>query len=153
MYKLYISYSTVVLHIRDHGDLGFPSQKKTPKNLLHNSILAPWQYWLGKTKPKSAFSTILKASNKLFKKIFNGIFYCLLACLPACLPACLMPPGKRNPITAKTMGLIFSLFDVASSRDVPFGIPQYVQCTHHGLSLSFFVSHFFLLTAQGADSQ
>ena len=45
-----------------------------------------------------------------------------------------MPSGKRNSITAKFMGLIFSLFDVASSRDVPFGILQYVQCTHHGLT-------------------
>jgi len=25
---------------------------------------------------------------------------------------------------AKAMGLIFSLFDVASAQDVPFGIPQ-----------------------------
>jgi len=25
------------------------------------------------------------------------------------------------------MGLIFSLFDVASTREVPFGIPQYVE--------------------------
>ena len=32
------------------------------------------------------------------------------------------------------MGLIFSLFDVASFRDVPFGISQYLQCTHHGLT-------------------
>ena len=32
------------------------------------------------------------------------------------------------------MGLIFSLFDFASSRKVPFGIPQYVQCMHHGLT-------------------
>ena len=45
-----------------------------------------------------------------------------------------MPLGKCNSITAKAMGLIFSLFDVASSRDMPFGIPQYVQCTHHGLT-------------------
>ena len=33
-------YSTVVLYIRDHGDLSFPSQKNSPKNRLHNSILA-----------------------------------------------------------------------------------------------------------------
>ena len=45
-----------------------------------------------------------------------------------------MPSGKRNSITAKAMGLIFSLFDVASSQDMPFGIPKYVQCTHHGLT-------------------
>ena len=45
-----------------------------------------------------------------------------------------MPSGKHNSITAKAMGMIFSLFGVASSRDVPFGILQYVQCTHHGLT-------------------
>ena len=36
-----------------------------------------------------------------------------------------MPSDKRNLITAKTMCLIFSLFNVASAREVPFGIPQY----------------------------
>ena len=29
-------------------------------------------------------------------------------------------------ITAKTVGLIFSLFDIASAQVVPFGIPQYI---------------------------
>ena len=61
--------------------------------------------------------------------------------------ACLSQAGKRNSITAKNMGLIFSLFDVALSQDVPFGILQYVQSTHHGLT----VSHSFLLTTQGVD--
>ena len=32
------------------------------------------------------------------------------------------------------MGLIFSPFDVASSQEVPFGIPQYIQCILHGLT-------------------
>jgi len=32
------------------------------------------------------------------------------------------------------MGLIFSLFDVASAREVPFGVMQYVQCITQGLS-------------------
>ena len=44
-----------------------------------------------------------------------------------------MPSGKHNSIMAKGTGLI-SPFDVTSSQDVPFGIPQYVQCTHHGLT-------------------
>ena len=151
------SYSTVVLYIRDHGDLDFPSQKNSPKNQLHNSILAPWQYWLGITKSKSAFSTILNASNEVLQSLrnilFNGIFYCLPclplpACLPAC-PACLpLPSGKCNSITAKVMGLNFSLFDIASSRDVPFGIPQYVQCMHHGLTFILLCVPFLF-----ADSQ
>ena len=46
----------------------------------------------------------------------------------------LMPSDKRNSITAKATGLIFSLFDVASARQVPFGIPQYIQCILHGLN-------------------
>ena len=50
------------------------------------------------------------------------------------MPASLKPSGKRNSIMAKAMGLIFSLFNVALSQDVPFGTPQYVQCTHHGLT-------------------
>ena len=45
-----------------------------------------------------------------------------------------MPSDKRNLITVKATGLIFSLFDVASARQVPFGIPQYVQCILHGLA-------------------
>ena len=34
----------------------------------------------------------------------------------------------------KATGLIFLLFDIASSRDVPFCKPQYIQCTYHGLT-------------------
>ena len=45
-----------------------------------------------------------------------------------------MPSDKCNSITAKAAGLIFSLFDVASARQVSFGIPQYVQCILHGLT-------------------
>ena len=46
----------------------------------------------------------------------------------------MMPSDKRNLITAKAMGLIFSLFDIASARQVPFGISQYVQCILRGLT-------------------
>ena len=45
-----------------------------------------------------------------------------------------MPPDKRNSIMAKATDLIVSLFDVASAREVPFGIPQYVQYILHGLT-------------------
>ena len=45
-----------------------------------------------------------------------------------------MPSGKRNLITAKATGLIYSLFDVALARKVPFGILQYVECILHGLT-------------------
>ena len=50
-------------------------------------------------------------------------------------------------------GLIFSLFDIASVQQVLFGILQYIQCRHHGLTFFLFMSYFFLLTAQGVDSQ
>ena len=45
-----------------------------------------------------------------------------------------MPSDKRNLIAAKATGLIFSLFGVALALQVPFGIPQYVQCILHGLT-------------------
>jgi len=34
------------------------------------------------------------------------------------------------------MGLISSLFDFASPRDVPFHQPQEVQCMHHGHTIA-----------------
>ena len=45
-----------------------------------------------------------------------------------------MPSDKRNLIAAKAMGLIFSLFKIASARHVPFGILQYIQCILHGFT-------------------
>ena len=62
-----------------------------------------------------------------------------------------MPSDKRNLIMVKATGLIFSLFDVASAQEVPFGIPQYVQCILLGLTSDSFVSHSSLLTAKSVD--
>ena len=45
-----------------------------------------------------------------------------------------MPSDKHNSITAKAKGLIFSLFDIASTQEVPFGIPNYVLCILHELT-------------------
>ena len=45
-----------------------------------------------------------------------------------------MSSDKRNAITAKATGLTFSLFDIPLAREVPFGIPQYVQYILHGLT-------------------
>jgi len=56
-----------------------------------------------------------------------------------------MPSDKRNLITAKAMGLIFLLFDVASSLNVPFGTPQYIQYILHALTRAL------LLTIKGVD--
>ena len=63
-----------------------------------------------------------------------------------------MPSDKHNLITAKATGLIFSLFDVALARQVPFDIPQYVQCILHGLTnVLLCVPHLSLLTAKSVD--
>ena len=45
-----------------------------------------------------------------------------------------MPSDQHNSIMVKATSLIFSLFDVASAQEVPFGIPQYVQCILRGLT-------------------
>jgi len=45
-----------------------------------------------------------------------------------------MPTGLRNSTMAKAMDLIFLLFEIASTREVPFAIPLYIQCVLHGLS-------------------
>ena len=47
-----------------------------------------------------------------------------------------MPSDKHSLITAKAMGLIFSLFGAALAQQVPYGIPQYVQCKRHGLTFA-----------------
>jgi len=39
-----------------------------------------------------------------------------------------------SSIMAKTTGLIFPLFNVALAQEVPFSVPQYVQCILHGLT-------------------
>ena len=48
-----------------------------------------------------------------------------------------MPSDQHNSIMAKATGLIFSLFDIASAQEVPFDIPQYVQCILQGLTSVF----------------
>jgi len=45
-----------------------------------------------------------------------------------------MSSNKHNLITANTTSLMFSLFDVALVRDVPFGISHCIQCILHGLT-------------------
>ena len=80
---------------------------------------------------------------KFFVKKYNSIriFYWLTACLSS---------SKHNLITAKAMGLIFSLFNITSYL--------LVYCSMYNarimdLPLSSFVSHFLLLTAQSVNSQ
>jgi len=47
-----------------------------------------------------------------------------------------MPSDSCNSTMAKATGLIFSLFDVASAREVPFAIPLYMECILHGLTMA-----------------
>jgi len=54
----------------------------------------------------------------------------------------LMPSDKRNSITTKAMGLISSLLNVASSRDVLFCQLQQLQCSHHGSTKVYLCSPF-----------
>ena len=114
----------------------------SPKNQPQFSLMMMRQYWLGKTKPKQAFRSTRNAFNKLLRNL--KIIY-----LTEFSTDCLTEPShKRNSIMAKATGLIFSLFDVTSARQVPFGIPQYIHSILHGLTS---VSHSPLLTAKSVD--
>jgi len=42
-----------------------------------------------------------------------------------------MPSDQRK---TRQWRLIILLLDVASAREIPFGIPQYLQCIFHGLT-------------------
>jgi len=55
-----------------------------------------------------------------------------------------MPSDSRNSTMAKAMDLIFSLFDVASAREVPFAMLLYMQCILHGLTMALFCVPFIL---------
>jgi len=61
-----------------------------------------------------------------------------------------MPSDQCNSTIAKVTHLIFSLFDIASTQEVPFGIPQYVQCILHGLTVPV-PSHSSLLTTKSVN--
>ena len=100
----------IVLYSRDHKKVGVAHEITSPKNQPQFSQTAMRQYWL--------------AFNKLLR---NFKFFILRNFL-------LIPSDNRNSIMAKATGLIYSLFNVASSQGVPFGILQYVQCIFHGLT-------------------
>jgi len=44
-----------------------------------------------------------------------------------------MPSDPRNLAMAIATHLMFSLFNIAMAREVPFGILQYIQYVLHGL--------------------
>jgi len=49
------------------------------------------------------------------------------------------------------MGLIFSLFDVTSAREVPIATSLYMQCILHGLASALLLSHLSLLSTESVD--
>ena len=88
--------------------------------------MASWQYWLGITKPK--ILKCLQYDLKHFQKVTTIFFYLVE------FSTDWLPDWFLQLITARATSLIFSLFDIASARQVHFGIPQYIQCTYHGLT-------------------
>ena len=51
-------------------------------------------------------------------------------------------------ITQKWLGLIFSLYSIASAREVPFGILQRVQCILQGLTSVHFCTTFIFANSE-----
>ena len=58
---------------------------------------------------------------------------------------------KRNLITIKATGLNFSLFNIDTAQEVPFGMPQYVQYILYALTTVLFCVYSFLLTVKSVD--
>ena len=57
-----------------------------------------------------------------------------------------MLSDKRNSITTRAMGSISSLFNIASSRDVPFCQPLQLQYSHYGCTKAYLGSSLFLIS-------
>ena len=101
-----------------------------------------WGFWPKIISPKPAWYLLsgslgaLVTLNRCIKLLWNfknflfNTFFCWLT-------DWLMPSDKRNSIMAITTGLISSLFNVASSRDVPLRQPQQLQCSHHGFTKNY----------------
>jgi len=64
-----------------------------------------------------------------------------------------MPSAKHISTMERATGLISSLLDIASSRDMPFHQLQWPHSKHHGATFVLLFSQFFLLTTQGVSLQ
>ena len=105
-----------VLYIREHGELAKNIIQKSSSQYHPVALAVLVRY-------NQAQKCLQNVSNRFRKK--NCLMQFSTACLPACLPACLMPSDKCNSIIASYfIQCCFSLTDA----------PQYVQCTHHGLT-------------------
>ena len=99
-----------VLYIREHGELAKNIIQKSSSQYHPVALAVLVRY-------NQAQKCLQNVSNRFLKFLFNAIFYCLSACL--------MPSDKCNSIIASYfIQCCFSLTDA----------PQYVQCTHHGLT-------------------
>ena len=66
----------------------------------------------------------------------------------------LMPSAKHNSTMESATGLIFSLLNIASSRDVPFCQPGQPHSKHYGSTFVLLCSSFFLqLTTQDVNQR
>jgi len=63
-----------------------------------------------------------------------------------------MYSDQCNSTVVKYVGLIFSLFDIASAQEVSFGIPQCINVFFMDLPVASFVFYPSLLTAKSVDS-
>ena len=128
---------------RDHKAVSVAHEKTSPKNLPQLSLSTMGHYLvrynqefikLSPNKLSDQPKTCSTSCYGILKKLLNRIFYNWLHDL--------MPSDKPT-------SLIFSLFDITSAQEVPFGIPQYVQCILMDLLVSSFVPS--LLTAKSVN--
>ena len=124
-----ISYSISTLHIYHYSSVlqcigiikvwDFLPENPTYNQLNINFVTA-WQHWLGIVKPKNVLRSTLNHYIKLLWILKISYFTDFSA---DWLTDWLMPSDKHNSIMAIATGFISSLFNVASSRDVPFRQP------------------------------
>ena len=116
--------------------VGVATKSDHPKNQSHFFQTMMGQYCLDKKAPTS------------FQIPFENLLEFSTDWLNALLTDWLMPSDYHDSITANPTSLIFSLFDITSAWDVPFGILQYIQYILHGLTS---VLHLSLLTAKSVN--
>ena len=124
--------------------LGISCPKLSPQNQLKIYFVTSKQHTLGIDKLKNVFRSFLTRSKKLLQNfkifLFSRIFYWVTHSLPYwCLQT-----SVYNLIITITKASISSLFNVASSGDMPFHQPQQLQCLHHGSTKAHFFSFVLL---------
>ena len=123
--------------------MGFLARKSHAlTNQPNINFVTAWQHWLDIAKPKNVFRSTLNLFIKLLWNFKNFLFNRFFYWLTIWLTDYLMPSDKHNSITTRAMGLISSLFNVASSRDVPFCQPLQLQYSHHGSTKAYLCSWF-----------